>query len=249
MDLGVRGRRAAVAAGSAGLGLGSAVALAENGAQVVICGRDEGRLRAAVAQIGHGCRYVVCDVADAAGGERFVHLAGEVLGGVDILVCNSGGPKPGNFESIPVDAYQSALDQSLMSVVGMCKAAIPAMQERSWGRVVAITSVGVRQPLPNIILSNTARTGLTGFLKTVAREVAKDGVTVNSVQPGLHLTDRVRSVYADAEPDAVAMGIPSGTLGDPMDFGQVVAFLCSEQARYVTGAHLPIDGGMVAGLQ
>lgn len=248
MDLGLTGRRAAVAAGSAGLGFGSALALANDGAEVVICGRDEARLKDAVARIGHSCRYVVCDVSDAEGGREFVELATGVLGGVDILVCNAGGPPPGTFASTPIEAYAKALDLSLLSVVGMCKAAVPSMQERGWGRVVAITSYGVRQPIPTLILSNTARTGTTGFLKTVAREVAKDGVTVNSVQPGVHLTDRITQVYG-ANPDASAMGIPAGVLGDPIDFGHAVAFLCSEHARFITGAHLPVDGGQYAGLQ
>ncbi len=248
MDLGLTGRRAAVAAGSAGLGFGSALALANDGAEVVICGRDETKLRDAVARIGHGCRYFVCDVSDADGGVEFVNRSVELLGGVDILVCNAGGPPPGTFASTALEAYQGALDLSLMSVVGMCKTAIPAMQERGWGRVVAITSYGVRQPIPTLILSNTARAGVTGFLKTVAREVAKDGVTVNSVQPGVHLTDRIKQVYGP-NADPVAMGIPSGTLGDPIDFGHAVAFLCSEHARFITGAHLPIDGGQFAGLQ
>jgi len=248
MDLGLTGRRAAVAAGSAGLGFGSALALAKDGAEVVICGRDEARLKDAVARIGHSCRYVVCDVSDAEGGREFVELATGVLGGVDILVCNAGGPPPGTFASTPIEAYAKALDLSLLSVVGMCKAAVPSMQERGWGRVVAITSYGVRQPIPTLILSNTARTGATGFLKTVAREVAKDGVTVNSVQPGVHLTDRITQVYG-ANPDAAAMGIPAGVLGDPIDFGHAVAFLCSEHARFITGAHLPVDGGQYAGLQ
>ncbi|CAB4700234.1 MAG: SDR family oxidoreductase [Actinobacteria bacterium] len=248
MDLGLTGRRAAVAAGSAGLGFGSALALANDGAEVVICGRDEARLKDAIARIGHSCRYVVCDVSDAEGGREFVELATGVLGGVDILVCNAGGPPPGTFASTPIEAYAKALDLSLLSVVGMCKAAVPSMQERGWGRVVAITSYGVRQPIPTLILSNTARTGTTGFLKTVAREVAKDGVTVNSVQPGVHLTDRITQVYG-ANPDASAMGIPAGVLGDPIDFGHAVAFLCSEHARFITGAHLPVDGGQYAGLQ
>lgn len=215
---------------------------------MVICGRDEAKLRDAVTRIGHGARYLVCDVSDAAGGQAFVEQATALLGGVDILVCNAGGPPPGTFASTPMDAYAKALDLSLLSVVGMCKAAIPAMQERGWGRVVAITSYGVRQPIPTLILSNTARTGVTGFLKTVAREVAKDGVTVNSVQPGVHLTDRISQVFGD-NPDATAMGIPAGVLGDPLDFGHAVAFLCSEHARFITGAHLPIDGGQYAGLQ
>ena len=130
----------------------------------------------------------------------------------------------------------------------MCLAAVPAMRERRWGRVVAITSIAVRQPIPNLILSNTARAGATGFLKTLAREVAADGVTVNSVQPGLHETERVGAVFGDglaAEIEA----IPARTLGQPADFGAVVAFLCSEQARYITGVGLPIDGGVNQALQ
>jgi len=247
MDLGLTDKKAAVAAGSAGLGFGSALALANEGAHVVICGRREDRLAHAAELIGHGCRYLVHDVSDAAGGVAFVGAATELLGGLDLLVCNSGGPPPGTFESTEIEAYALALNLSLMSTVGMCKAAIPAMQANGWGRVVAITSSSVRQPIPTLILSNTARAGLTGFLKTVAREVAKDGVTVNSLQPGIHLTDRIRTVYG-AEPDPTLMGIPSGTIGDPLDFGQAVAFLCSEQARFITGTHTPVDGGQYAGL-
>jgi 3-oxoacyl-[acyl-carrier protein] reductase len=138
--------------------------LAEDGAQVAICGRDEARVTDAAARIGHGCVPLVCDVRDAQGGARFVAMANEALGGVDILVPNAGGPPPGTFASTPLEAYDSALNLSLMSVVGMCKAAVPAMQERGWGRVVAITSVSVRQPIPTLILSNTARAGVTGFL-------------------------------------------------------------------------------------
>jgi 3-oxoacyl-[acyl-carrier protein] reductase len=121
------------------------------------------------------------------------------------------------------------------------------MQERRWGRVVAITSLAVRQPYPELILSNTARAGATGFLKTLAREVAADGVTVNSLQPGLHDTERVRGLYGDAV-DAAA-GVPAGTMGRPEDFGAIAAFLCSEHARHVTGAAIPVDGGAYAGLQ
>lgn len=247
MDLGLTDKKAAVAAGSAGLGFGSALALANEGAEVVICGRREDRLQEAVERIGHGCRYLVQEVSDAIGGAAFVAAASELLGCLDILVCNTGGPPTGTFESTDIGAYQAALDLSLMSTVGMCKAAIPAMQAKGWGRVVAITSSSVRQPIPTLILSNTARAGLTGFLKTVAREIAKDGVTVNSLQPGIHLTDRIRTVYG-ADPDAKQMGIPTGTIGDPLDFGQAVAFLCSEQARFITGTHTPVDGGQYAGL-
>lgn len=240
MDLGIEGRRAAVAAASAGLGYGAAAALAAEGVQVAICGRDRDRVNDAADRIGHGCVPLSVDVSTAAGGARFVLEATEALGGLDILVTNGGGPPAGDFASTPVDAYPSALDMNLMSVVAMCKAAVPAMQEQAWGRVVAVTSLAVRQPMAQLILSNTARTGATGFLKTLAREVAGDGVTVNSVQPGLHRTDRIRSLYGDGEPD-VAMG-------DPADFGAVVAFLCSEQARFTTGVQLHVDGGSYAGL-
>jgi len=236
MELGIAGKRAAVAAASAGLGLGSAKALAAEGARVAICGRDRARIEAAAATVGGECIPLVCDVGDAAGGAEFVAAANDVLGGIDILVTNAGGPPPGNFASTALDAYPAALDLNLLSVVAMCSAAVPAMQAQGWGRVIAITSVAVRQPMPNLILSNTARAGATGFLKTVAREVADSGVTVNSVQPGLHWTDRVRSLYPDGQPDTVRMG-------DADDFGAIVAFLCSDQAKFLTGAQIHVDGG------
>ncbi|HEX9258612.1 MAG TPA: SDR family oxidoreductase [Acidimicrobiales bacterium] len=246
MDLGISGKRAAVAAASAGLGFASAAALAAEGARVAICGRDPDRIEEAAARI-PGAVALVCDVSDAPGGARFVAEATEALGGLDILVTNAGGPPPGTFSSTAVDLYGPALDLSLMSVVGMCKAAVPAMQAQRWGRVVAITSIAVRQPIPNLILSNTARAGATGFLKTLAREVARDGVTVNSVQPGIHATARITQLYGPT-PDASVLGIPAGTAGDPADFGQVVAFLCSDAAKFVTGVQLHVDGGSYAAL-
>jgi 3-oxoacyl-[acyl-carrier protein] reductase len=247
MDLGIAGRTAAVAAGTAGLGFASAAALCEAGVQVVICGRDRARVDDAVSRLGKNARGVVADVATAAGATAFVAQAGELLGRIDILVANGGGPKPGTFSSLSVDDYLPAVEQSLLATVAMCHAAVPSMRERRWGRVVAITSIAVRQPIANLMLSNTARAGLTGFLKTLAREVAVDGVTVNSVQPGVHATDRVTQVYG-AQPDASALGIPAGVIGDPADFGRIVAFLCSESSRFVTGVHLPVDGGAYAGL-
>jgi 3-oxoacyl-[acyl-carrier protein] reductase len=247
MDLGITGRRAAVAAASAGLGFGAAAALAAEGATVAICGRDDARVREAAERVGRGCVPLVVDVGTAEGGAAFVEQARDALGQIDILVPNAGGPPPGNFASTPVEAYPVALELNLLSTVAMCKAAVPDMQARGWGRVVAITSFSVRQPVPNLILSNTARAGVTGFLKTLAREVARDGVTVNSVQPGTHATDRISQLYG-GDLSELAKGIPVGFVGDAADFGQVVAFLCSEHARFVTGVHLPVDGGAVAGL-
>ena len=241
MDLGIAGRRAAVAAGTSGLGLGAAVSLAAEGVHVAICGRDEERLEAAVDRIGHGCVGIVADVSTPDGAAGFVDDAVGRLGGVDIVVPNAGGPPPGDFASTPVDAYPAAIELNLMSVVAMCKAAVPPMQQRGWGRVVAITSLAVRQPMGQLILSNTARAGATAFLKTLALEVSDDGVTVNSVQPGLHRTPRVEQLYgADAVDDM--------RMGDADDFGAVVAFLCSEQARFTTGVQLHVDGGAYLGL-
>jgi 3-oxoacyl-[acyl-carrier protein] reductase len=248
MDLGVNGRRAAVAAASAGLGYASAAALAADGVAVAICGRDRARVEEAAASIGHGTVGLVADVGTAAGAEGFVAAAREALGGVDILVTNAGGPPPGNFASTPVEAYEPALALNLLSVVAMCKAAVPAMQEQRWGRVVAITSISVRQPIAGLILSNTARAGATGFLKTLAREVAGDGVTVNSVLPGIHATARITALYGSDAPDARKLGIPAGFVGDPGDFGRVVAFVCSESARFITGVALTVDGGQDAAL-
>jgi 3-oxoacyl-[acyl-carrier protein] reductase len=248
VDLGIAGRRAAVAAASRGLGYATAAALVAAGAEVAVCGRTRATIDAAAQELGPSAVPLVVDVSNAEGGTAFVAAATDALGGIDILVTNAGGPPPGTFASTPVDAYLAAVELNCLSVVAMCAAAVPAMQERRWGRVVAITSLAVRQPYPELILSNTARAGATGFLKTLAREVAADGVTVNSLQPGLHDTERVRSLYGDADA-AAAAGIPAGTMGRPEDFGAVAAFLCSEHARHVTGAAIPVDGGAYAGLQ
>ncbi len=247
MDLGLQGKRAVVAASSAGLGLGTAEALLAEGATVVINGRDPDRLAAAAERL-PGAIPIAGDVGTSDGAGSFVGAAIEELGGIDVLVTNAGGPPPGTYESTPLGAYAPALELSLLSVVAMCTAAVPSMRAQGWGRIVAITSVSVRQPIPNLILSNTARAGVTGFLKTLAREVAGDGITVNSVQPGTHDTDRIRSVFGT---DLTALGneIPAGRVGDAASFGKVAAFLCSDAAWFVTGAALPVDGGSYAGLQ
>lgn len=245
MDLGLQGKRAAVAGASAGLGLACAQALAAEGVTVAMASRDRARIEAAAGDI-PGAVPLVADVSSVEGATGFVEAAIDALGQVDILVANAGGPPAGTFASTPLDAYSTALDLNLLSTVAMCRAAVPPMQHRGWGRVVAITSLSVRQPIANLILSNTARAGVTGFLKTLATEVAPDGVTVNSLQPGLHLTDRLRQLGRDEE--ALAATIPTRRVGDPGDFGRVAAFLCSDSARFITGAALPLDGGAYGGL-
>ncbi len=248
MDLGLKDKRAAIAASSAGLGLAAAQALAAEGCRIVMCGRDADRIEAAAARVGHGAVGLVADVGTPDGATDFVTRASERLGGLDVLVTNAGGPPPGTFATTPVDAYADAIDLNLTSVVAMCKAAVPAMQAQGWGRVVAITSISVRQPIANLILSNTARAGVTGFLKTLAREVAGDGITVNSIQPGYHETARLTAAMGH-DLERVASEVPAGTIGDPDDFGRVIAFLCSTSAAYITGAALPVDGGVDSGLQ
>ncbi len=249
MDLGISGRKVLVAASSAGLGYATAAALGQAGCTVVISGRNEDRLQEAAASL-PGSIPIISDVSTADGAATLVAEAEEALGsGIDILITNAGGPPPGDFSSTDVSAYASALDLNLISVVAMCKAAVPGMQKRGWGRVLAITSISVRQPIPNIMLSNTARAGATGFLKTLALEVAKDGVTVNSIQPGFHATDRVTSIYGDADLNDLAKTVPAGKIGKAEDFGQIAAFLCSEQAGYITGAAIPVAGGTYKGLQ
>jgi 3-oxoacyl-[acyl-carrier protein] reductase len=242
VDLGLNGKRAVVAAASKGLGFGFAQALAREGVRVAICGRDEATITAAAREIGGV--PIVADVSTVDGATGFVRDARAELGGIDILVPNAGGPPPGDFEHTTVDQYLQAFELNCHGAIAMCYEAVPEMRERRWGRVVAITSIAVRQPIANLILSNTARAGLTGFLKTLAREIAADGVTVNSLLPGLHATDRIKHLYGDA----AAAGVPSGVVGDPADFGAIGAFLCSDQAKYMTGVALPVDGGAYAAL-
>jgi 3-oxoacyl-[acyl-carrier protein] reductase len=245
MDFGITGRRAAVAAASRGLGRACAEALAAEGARVAICGRDAARLEEVSAA--SGIIPIVADVSTPEGARGFVRDARGALGGIDILVPNAGGPHPGGFADIPdVAEYAQAFELNALSTIAMCYEAVPDMRAQRWGRVVAITSIAVRQPIPSLILSNTARAGVTAFLKTLAREVAADGVTVNSLQPGIHDTDRIRHLGGR---EAAAAGIPAATIGEPAGFGALCAFVCSEHARFLTGAAIPVDGGAYAGLQ
>jgi 3-oxoacyl-[acyl-carrier protein] reductase len=247
VDLGIAGRRAAVAAASEGLGYATAAALAAEGVRVAMCGRRRAAIEEAAARIG-GAVPLVADVSTTDGAAGFVRAARDALGGVDILVANAGGPPPGTFATTSLDDYAEAFDLSCRSAIAMCQEAIPPMREQRWGRVVAITSIGARQPIATLIASSTARAALSAFLKVTAREVAADGVTVNALQPGLHATARLTSVYDAEALDALAATVPVGRLGDAADFGALGAFLCSEQARFVTGTALLVDGGAYPGL-
>lgn len=246
MDLGITGRTAAVAAASKGLGYGVARALAAEGVHVAICGRQRDTIDAAAAAIGSETVPIVADVSNVEGATGFVRDARTALGDIDILVLNAGGPPAGDFAHTTVDQYLDAFELNCRGAIAMCYAVVPKMQERGWGRVVAITSIAVRQPIPNLILSNTARAGLTGFLRTLSREVAGDGVTVNSLLPGLHATERIAALQGTGVD--LAAGIPAGFIGDPGDFGAIGAFVCSEPARYLTGTAIQVDGGAYGAL-
>jgi 3-oxoacyl-[acyl-carrier protein] reductase len=190
---------------------------------------------------------VVADLSSTDDAARFVADAEERLGGpLDILVCNAGGPPGGKVLSTGLDAYRAALELNCLSTIAMCQAAVPGMRERGWGRVLAISSIGARQPIVALAASSAARAAVTSFLKNLSTEVAADGVTVNNLQPGLHATARMTELYGGA-PDTA--GIPAAVAGDPDDFGAVAAFLCSQQASFVTGVGLHVDGGAYQGLQ
>lgn len=242
MDLELAGRRAVVGASSQGLGFETARALAEEGVRVLLTGRDPEKLEGAVREIGEGAEGVVADLSRVEGARALVEAAHERLETVDIAVLNVGGPPPGLARSADPEELRRALDRCLLSMIELCQGFLPGMRERGWGRVLAITSGGVRQPLAGMVYSNASRAGLTGYLKTLAREVIADGVTVNSILPSNQVTDRLRSLLGDGM-DGYLESLPAGRGGRPRDFGRIAAFLCSESASYLTGVSLSVDGG------
>jgi 3-oxoacyl-[acyl-carrier protein] reductase len=243
VDLGLRGKCAAVSAGSAGLGLAVARALRNEGVRVAICGRRKAVLEAAARDI--DALAIVADLADPDQANQFIERAASDLGPLDILVLNGGGPPAGTFDSTALITYETALRSNLLSAIAMCRLALPSMRQQRWGRVLAITSLTARQPRPGNVVSGVARAGLTAFLKALSLDVAGHGITVNSLQPGPHRTDRLQELPGH---DRLIADIPAGALGCPADLGQVAAFLCSEQARFITGTALPVDGGLHRGL-
>ena len=240
MDLGIAGKVALVTASSKGLGRGAALALAQEGAKVVISARGADALaetERAIADTGADVLAIPADVTEPDVPQQLVDAAVERFGGLDILVANAGGPPPRRALDVDDDAVRAAVEANLLTSVRLAQAAVPHMRAGGWGRICMITSVSVRQPIPDLALSNLARTGLWAWAKTAAQDLAADGITVNLACPGLHATDRVKQ-----------LGHTADRLGDPDDFGKVVAFLCSEPAGYINGVALGVDGGAVAGL-
>jgi len=262
MDLGLNGKVAIVAAASRGLGKAAARELAREGAHVVIVARGDADLRAAhkgIERISKGEVLAIrADVSIQADIETLVKAAEERFEHIDILVNNAGGPRPGRFTDMEDADWLGAINLNLMSTIRLTRRVLPGMRKRRWGRIINITSFAVKQPIPTLILSNTARSGVVAMAKTLADQVAAEGITINNVCPGYTLTDRVRSlarstaqtqnksvkeVMADWEES-----IPARRLGKPEELAAMIAFLASEKASYVTGTTIQVDGGLVAGL-
>src|SRR5687767_5170475 len=262
MDLGLKDRVALVAAGSRGLGRAVAEELAAEGAALVLCAREPAVLAETAAAIadstGAHVLAVPADVTEVEQITRVVESANERFGRIDILVTNAGGPPAGRFEQITREQWEQASRLTLFSAIELARQVLPGMKERRWGRILNITSIAVKQPVENLMLSNSLRAGLTGFARTLANEVAADGVTVNNILPGYTRTERLNEL---AEMMAEKLGIsaaefrgkweqeiPMRRLGEPREFAALAAFLVSERASYITGTSIQVDGGWIRSL-
>ena len=262
MDLGLSGKVALIAAASKGLGRAIAEELAAEGASIALCARGEEALERARDEIQRKTKAEVIaiagDVSRAEDVERIARATLERFGRIDILVTNAGGPPSGKFESLTPEMWKQAVDLTLMSVINLTRAVIPGMKERKWGRVINVTSIAVKQPVDGLMLSNSLRSAVTGFARTLANEVAPLGITVNNILPGYTRTERVEQLSeATAKREGIsaeaAVGkweaeIPMKRLGEPREFAALAAFLASERASYITGTSISVDGGWIKAL-
>lgn len=258
MDFGIAGKKALVCASSKGLGKAIAKALAAEGVRVMMCARDSETLTRAAEEAGalapEPVTAVTADLAGSQGREKLITEVKAILGDIDILVHNVGGPKPSKVESTSLEAWQAGFDQLLQSVIQLNQAFVPGMKERRWGRILCVTSLSAFEPIADLAISNGFRAAVTAMLKTLADELGGDNITINCLAPGMILTDRTEERlrdYLERNPGSTreawladyVKSIPAGRLGDPDEFGASAAFLCSQQAAYITGGTLCIDGG------
>jgi 3-oxoacyl-[acyl-carrier protein] reductase len=262
MELGIQGKLALVTAASQGMGRATAMALAREGAKVAICARNQGPLDAAAEEIRKETKADVmafrADVSKAADIQAFVDAVTNAWGGVDKLVVNAGGPPTGRLEGLTEEQWTQAFELTFQSAVRLIRACAPSMKARGGGAVVAITSISVKQPIENLILSNTMRSAVIGLVKTLARELAADKIRVNAVAPGWIATDRLKElmrVRAEREKrkyeDVVAEGlreVPLGRFGEPQEVADLITYLLSDRALYMTGNVIQIDGGQYRGI-
>lgn len=263
MDLGLRGKVALVAASSGGLGLATAQTLLEEGARVFICGRNEERLDTTLATLRDefGAENVAGESADVSTKidiARIVAFTVKQFGKLDILVTNAGGPPAGNFDTVDMDAWEKGMQVTLMSAVRLIHAALPHLRKSDAASILTVTSISVKQPIPNLLLSNVLRPAVVGLTKSLANELGGDGIRVNSILPGTTHTPRIdylmesRAKNAGTSVEAQfakqAAAIPLGRIGRPEEFGRVATFLVSPAASYITGESILVDGGMYSGL-
>lgn len=258
MDLGIRNRVAMVAAASKGLGRATARSLAQEGCRLSLCGRSEANLEAArleMEALGAEVLAVPCDVGKLEDLTQWHRATRQRFGPVDILVTNTGGPKAAVFQDLSDEDWAAGVDSTLMNIVRLTRLVLPDMRSRGWGRIVHITSLVAKQPLPILTISSTLRAGISGLTKTLAQETARAGITVNALLPGHIMTDRqihLGELKAKAEGISLedyfartAAAIPAGRIGRPEEIGDTIAFLCSEQASYLTGTSIQVDGGLI----
>jgi 3-oxoacyl-[acyl-carrier protein] reductase len=253
MDLSIRGKLALITGASSGLGEACALALAAEGVRLAIAARRREELdRVAALARGSGspdAQTFVVDLSDAESIERLLRDVRERFGAVDILVANTGGPKPGTLTHTSASDWDAAYRSLLRSVLQLAEGVTPSMRERKWGRIVALTSTSVKQPIATLALSNMFRTALVSALKTLSIEVAKDGITVNAIATGRIETARLRSLYdGDDAMQRAGAEVPIGRIAQPGEFAPLVAFLSGEPARYITGQTIAVDGGLISGL-
>ncbi len=253
MELGLKNKVAFVAASSMGLGKSVALELAQEGANIIICGRNKQQLEKTKEEIEELTNKELLalsgDLSVAVEREHIIKSALQTYNAVDILVTNTGGPPAGKFEAFKQEDWDKAYNQLLVSAVGLINAFLPGMKQQRWGRIISITSMAVKQPVNNLILSNSVRASVVGLIKTLSNELGMYNITVNNVMPGYTETERLKELMEKNSSFASAKNeIPLGRFGKPEEFAAAVAFLASERASYITGVSLAVDGGWIKGM-